>query len=344
MKPTSRRTFLKLANAGLASALVPLAQSAGCARPVGVNVGTTQLPLPESPLTPTEAWYDVSLTGTYRADLARYRFRVAGLVERPLSLSVDDIRQRYPAVIQPITLACVGNSAGGSLLSSALFRGAPLSSVLEDAGAQSGATGALATGLEGYAAYQSLEVLSRPETILAYDMGISEADLAPLTVERGFPLRVLTPGLYGYVQPRWLDAINLYDHAGYHEVLRRSVDFFDGRMQLASGFSRPVDGDRLPPGDQEIFGYAFGDGRPISEVAIQVDGGGDWLPAEILYNRPDDGLPSFLWSLWRFRWNATPGEHALSCRATYLDGEQQRAQKGFPYSGGSLVTIKVRVS
>ncbi len=335
-----RRTFMKLLAAGLSSALGALG---ACARKIGQVAPTTQYPTPEMPLTPPEAWYSVSLTGAYEGDVSRYRLLVGGAVRRAQALNLATLRREFPAYVQPITLACVGNQAGGGLVSSALFRGARLADVLEHAGVSGDVLGAAVTGLEGYLAYRALEDLRRPEVLLAYDMGTDEGNLAPLSVERGFPLRLLTPGFYGYVQPKWLDAITVRDRSAHFEVLRRSVDHFDGRMQLASGFSRPLAGDRLVAGEHDALGFAFGDGRPIGRVELRVDDGA-YQPAAIVWNDLTDGLPPHVWSLWRARFRARPGRHRLTCRATYADGETQITGRAFPYSGGSLASIDVDVT
>ena len=334
----SRRTFARLAAAGLSSALLPLS---GCAQKLGQQRGSTHRPTPDEPLTPTEAWYFQSVQGAYEADLERYRLKVVGLVDRELSLSVDRLRGEFAPLEEPITLACVGNIPGGRLLSSSIFRGTSMVDLMDAARVGSEATGAVITGLDGFVAFQSLADLRRPESMVAYEMGIDPSALAPLPIDHGFPLRLLTPGLYGYMQPKWIDSITFVDQGGHHEVLRRSLDYLEGKMQLASGFSRPRGGAR-PPGRVEVLGYAFGDGRPIVDVELSIDGGG-WQETEIVYNAGGDALPTFLWCLWRFEWDATPGVHTLSVRARYQDGETQEEARDFPYSGGSIASLRVTI-
>jgi hypothetical protein len=152
---------------------------------------------------------------------------------------------------------------------------------------------------------------------------------------------MLTPGFYGYLNAKWIDAIQFIDHGGYQSVLSHSIPFFEGKMQLASGFSRPRSGVH-PAGPMEVLGYAFGDGRPIARVDVRVDDGG-WQPAEIVYNEISDELPSYLWALWRFEWNAPPGRHRLACRATHVDGAAQFDGQRFPYSGGSIASIVLTI-
>lgn len=330
---------MRLAAAGLSSALWPLA---GCAKQLGQNRGTTHRPTPEMPLTPRGEWYFQSLVGAYEADLERYRLKIDGLVDRELSLSVPVLRETFPLASELITLSCVGNVPNGSLMSSGLLRGARVRDVMEHAGVSPDASGALITGLDGFVAYQTIDDLRRSESIFAVDLGVDEDDLAPLPIDHGFPCRIMTPGLYGYMQPKWIDTVHFVDHGGYQSVISKSIPYFEGKIQLASGFSQPRRGGRLEPGPTEILGFAFGDGRPIDRVQVSIDDGG-WRDAEIVWNEIGDGLPSYLWVLWRYLWDAVPGEHAVKCRAFHSDGTTQFEGQRFPYSGGSIARIRLEV-
>jgi DMSO/TMAO reductase YedYZ molybdopterin-dependent catalytic subunit len=282
----------------------------------------------------------MAIQGTYEADLENYRLKVGGVCEKALSLRLDDLRTKFPPAMELITLSCVGNRPGGGLLSSSLFRGVRLRDLIEEAGVPEEASGAFITGLDGFVALQSIKDLSRPESMVAYDMGLSEETLVHLPIEHGFPARILTPGLYGYMQPKWIDSITFVDQGGYHEVLQKSVNYANGKMQLSSGISRPRTG-HVPPGDQEVIGYAFGDGRPIGAVHVRVDDG-PWEPATIVWNSADNGeLPPYLWCLWRYMWKATLGAHRLTSRATYEGGEMQKDGREFPYSGGSFAEFEI---
>lgn len=334
----SRRTLLRLAAAGLGSSFAPLL---GCVRELGQGRPTSHWPTPDAPLTPVEDWYFFAIQGAYEADLASYRVAVDGLVDRALTLTVGELRSELPVVEELITLACVGNSPGGGLISAGRFRGARVRDVLTLAGASSRANFAVVTGLDGYVGVLALDDLRERGAILAYDMGTTPDDLAPLPIDHGFPLRVLTPGLYGYPQPKWIDSITLVESAHY-EVVHGSIGYAHARMMLASGFSRPRDGATIRAGRRDILGFAFGDGRAIGRVEVRIDGG-DWRDAEIAYNGVDDDLPGHLWVLWRMPWEPEPGRHELRCRATYVDGEGQIDGQAFPYSGGSIERITVEV-
>jgi DMSO/TMAO reductase YedYZ molybdopterin-dependent catalytic subunit len=303
---------------------------------------SSSAPMPGRPYTRVEDWYYVSIVDPYRADLERYRLKIGGIVDQGLSLSVPALRTRFEQVIQPITLACVGNPPEGRLVSSGFFRGVRVRDVLDMASMSSRAEAAIITGLDGYVALQSVEELVRSESIFAFDMGTSPSDLEPLPIEHGFPLRIMTPGLYGYMQPKWIDTVTIADQRGYQQVLRGAIEYARGHIQLASGFSKPVEGQTIREGLTQVYGYSYGDGRPIAKVELRVDGG-PWQPAEIAFNTPFDDLPPFVWVLWVFQWNAVRGDRSLEARATYTDGETQFEGRRFPYSGGSIARIPITV-
>ncbi len=340
----NRRTFLRLAAAGLSSAFIPLGQigQIGCSQQLAQQGPARTLPTPNVPYTRVEDWYYVSIVDPYKADLAKYRLKIAGIVDHGLSLSVDALRSQFENVIEPITLACVGNPPQGRLISSGFFRGVRVRDVLAAAGTSDRAEAAIITALDGYVSLQSMTDLLRPESIFAFDMGPSPNELQPLPVQHGFPVRIMTPGLYGYIQPKWIDTVTIADQRGYQSVLRGSVEYARGHIQLASGFSRPVEGQTILAGRTQVLGYAFGDGRPIAKVEVRIDRG-PWQEATIAFNKPFDDLPPFLWVLWVFEWDAPLGDHDLESRATYTDGTTQFEGHRFPYSGGAIASIPLSV-
>lgn len=335
-----RRKFMRLAAAGLSSALVPLSEL-GCAKQVGHQVGTRHFPTPDEPLTPVQAWYKMSILGAYEADRETYRLKIGGVADKSLSLSLDDMESDFELGVEMVTLSCVGNSPNGTLMSGGYFRGIRMRDLMARAEVSSGATGAFITGLDGFVAYQSMEDLARDESMVALHLGGRKDDFEHLPIENGFPCRILTPGLYGYMQPKWIDSIEFIDQGGYQRVLTKSIPYFEGKIQLASGFSYPRSG-RLSVGHNELLGFAFGDGRTITRVDVNIDGQG-WKEAEIVYNVEDDDKPGYLWVLWRLPWWASKGLHELKCRAHYADGTTQYEGQRFPYSGGSITTIEVLV-
>jgi DMSO/TMAO reductase YedYZ molybdopterin-dependent catalytic subunit len=331
----NRRKFMRLAAAGLSSALAPLS----CAKQVGQQIGTSHYPTPKRPLTPVAAWYKMSILGAYEADRAKYRLKVGGVADVDLSLSLDQLESEFDLGVEMVTLSCVGNTPGGNLMSGGYFRGVRLQDLMDRAKVSDKATGAFITGLDGFISYQSMDDLSRRESLIALHLGEEPDELQSLPIENGWPCRILTPGLYGYMQPKWIDSIEFIDQGGYQRVLTKSIPYFEGKIQLASGFSRPRS-SQVDAGPYEVLGFAFGDGRTITKVEVSIDGEA-WRPAEIVFNSEHDDKPGYLWVLWRFEWVAATGLHKLRCRATYADGATQYEGQRFPYSGGSITEIQV---
>lgn len=330
---------MRLAAAGLSSALAPLA---GCAREVGQKRGSTHYPTLNQPLTKVEDWYYMSIIGAYEADEAAYHLQIGGAASNALSLTVDDLRNHFDPTEEMITLACVGNPPGGQLRSSSYFRGVRMRDLIERAAVSTDVSGAYITGLDGFISYQDIDDLKSDSSMVAYEMGTSPDTMKRLPIDHGFPCRVFTPGKYGYMQPKWIDSINFVDQGGYGKVVSKSLPYFDGHMQLASGFSNPRSGTH-PPQPLELLGFAFGDGRAIGKVELSIDGGA-WQRAEIVYNDVEDDLPTHLWVLWRFVWDPPVGQHKIEVRATYVDGETQMRGMKFPYSGGSITSIELFIA
>ena len=87
---------------------------------------------------------------------------------------------------------------------------------------------------------RSLEELERDDAMLAFAMGTSEDTLEPLPIKNGFPLRILTPGHYGYMQPKWIEQITLTDDGNFHDVLRRSMDLREWRRRGSEWIISPT--------------------------------------------------------------------------------------------------------
>ena len=135
---------------------------------------------------------------------------------------------------------------------------------------------AQASAADGYTESLPLEVALDPETWLAYEMGG-----APLTVEHGFPLRVLIAGRYGMKQPKSLTGIGLAaeDEPGFWQ--RRGWDR-DAFVRTMSRIDLPRDGDSVPGGRPlDVYGIASSGDRGIARVEVSSDGGSSWVDADI---------------------------------------------------------------
>ena len=109
---------------------------------------------------------------------------------------------------------CISNYLGGGLMSNAIWTGLPLRDAVLAAGPRSGATRVVLRGADGYTDTYSLEKALEPTTFVAYGM-----NGAPLPVRHGYPVRILTPGLFGEKSIKWVTRIELVDHdvKGFYE-------------------------------------------------------------------------------------------------------------------------------
>jgi sulfane dehydrogenase subunit SoxC len=282
-------------------------------------------------------------------DVGTWRLEVDGLVERPLSLSLDDLRAR-PSVELAVTMECAGN--GRALVEphvvsqpwlleavgTASWRGVSVASVLEEAGVGDGAVEALFTGLdrgveggEEQSYERSLPVaeLLGGEALLAY-----EVNGVPLPPQHGYPLRLVVPGWYGMTSVKWLARITLLDEpfAGYqmsHSYRLRQEEDEPGEpvtriaprsLMVPPGIPDFLTRDRVvEAGPCEILGRAWSGEAELAGVDVSTDGGATWAPAEL----GNAGLGRWAWRSWRFSWDAEPGEHELCCRARDAAGNEQ---------------------
>ncbi|MBU6328851.1 MAG: molybdopterin-dependent oxidoreductase [Acidobacteria bacterium] len=271
-----------------------------------------------SPLiTPTSQFYRIDTAFTFPSvDLDRWRLRIDGLVDRPLEYSYAELLA-LPQVEVPITIACVSNEVGGSLVGTAFWQGVPLGALLETAGVQPEGTQILGRSLDGFTAgFPTAAALDGRTALVAVGMNGE-----PLPIRHGFPARLIVEGLYGYVSAtKWLRSIELCDWErvnGYWVPLGWSKE---GPIKLQSRIDVPRAGDTVRAGMTPIAGVAWAPGVGVAAVEVQVDGG-DWIPAEL---GPE--FTDATWRQWMLPWEATAGRHTLRVRAISRDGEVQTAE------------------
>jgi DMSO/TMAO reductase YedYZ molybdopterin-dependent catalytic subunit len=299
-------------------------------------------------------------------DAESWRLEVGGLVERPLSLSLPELRER-DSVEVAVTMECAGN--GRALVEphvvsqpwlleavgTARWRGVPVSAVLADAGVRDEAMEAVFTGLDrgvegeeeqDYERSLPVEALLGGDALLAY-----EVNGVALPPQHGFPLRLVVPGWYGMTSVKWLSRITLVDAPfdGYqmrhsyrvrHEEDERGeqiTTIAPRSLMVPPGIPEFLTRSRVVgSGPCEIFGRAWSGGAEIVAVDVSVDGGATWKPAEL----GPATLGGRAWRAWRFTWDASPGEHELCCRARDADGNEQPFDP--PWNVGGYVNNAVQ--
>jgi len=337
-----RRRFISIAGGAGLGILIPYAiyrsLSYGFGSGGGVNVKSYEQFGPQAALraiTPVDQFYVTSSHLEPFVDTAKWSFRIDGLVEEPLQLSYDDVRQ-LPAYETTLTLECISNEIAGPLIGNAQWRGTLLGPLLERAKPKPNAKYAIAYAAEGYTTGHVLGRLQRQGTFLAYDM-----NGAPLSRVHGFPLRLMIPGTYGQKMPKWLTRIEFVDkeHLGYWEWMGWSNT---GERQLQSVMDDPKTGAQITGANFVISGWAISNEVGVAKVEISTDGGHNWSPCQIFSNP----IPSQMWAFWRYVWvNPPSGEQSIQVRATDANGRLQTADHSGEWPDGATgyhtVTVQV---
>jgi hypothetical protein len=235
-----------------------------------------------------------------------------------------------------VTLTCVSNPVGGRYIGNARWIGAPLADLLREAGVDPGADQIVSRSVDGFTVgTPTAVVMDGRDAMLAVAMNGQ-----PLPLEHGFPVRMIVPGLYGYVSAtKWLVDIELTTFASYDAYWVRRGWAQQAPIKTESRIDLPKPGATVPAGPVTVAGIAWAQHRGISRVGVSVDGA--WLPARLAAQDTID-----TWRQWVYDWDAIPGEHTLAVRATDQTGATQTATLADPVPNGATGdhTISVTVS
>jgi DMSO/TMAO reductase YedYZ molybdopterin-dependent catalytic subunit len=258
---------------------------------------------------------------------ADWRLRLHGMVDREITLTFDDLMRR-PLVERTVTMTCVSNPVGGDLISTANFVGVDLRGLLLEAGVQQGADQVFCTSTDGFTAGTPTDVVLEQGRGAMLAVGMNGEALPP---EHGFPVRMVVPGLYGYVSgTKWIadmevttfgrDRQSYWLQRGWAE---RAPIKTEARIDLPKGFSS------VPAGPVDVAGIAWSQPRGIGKVEVRMDGG-PWRPAELATEVGGD-----TWRMWRTRFDLAAGSHTVAVRATDADGNTQTEQRADPVPDGA---------
>jgi len=280
-----------------------------------------------SPLrTPTEKFYRVDTKLTVPiVDVDTWKLTVDGDVRSPFSLSFDELAA-MPLIERDITLTCVSNEVGGTYVGSARWLGVPLGALLDRAEVGTKADQLLSVDVEGFKISTPLDVVrDGRDAMVAIAMNGE-----PLNRDHGFPARLVTPGVYGFVgATKWLERLTLTTYAAEEAYWTERDWATEAPIKISSRIDTPKPLSRVKSGQSVIGGVAWAQQRGIERVEVRIDGGA-WQEAEL---GPDVGLD--YWRQWFLPWDAAPGRRMLAVRATTKDGEVQTAVRAAPFPAGS---------
>ncbi|SDD82876.1 molybdopterin-dependent oxidoreductase [Glycomyces harbinensis] len=267
-----------------------------------------------------------------RIDVDSWRLRVHGMVDRERTYTFDDLLGRE-LIERDITLACVSNPVGGDLVGNARWLGVSLAELLAEAGPDPAADQLVSRSDDGWTAGSPSElVFDGRDAIIAVGMNGE-----PLPVDHGWPARLVIPGLYGYVSAtKWLTELELTTFDAYDAYWITRGWSEPRPIKTASRIDTPR--SRASGGTVAVAGVAWAQHRGISAVELRVDDG-DWRPCEL-----SDVATGDTWRQWRLEWDAEPGEHTLTVRATDGEGEVQTSEEQGVIPDGATGLHSVTVS
>ncbi len=320
----------------------------------------------DSWITPNDKFFSIAHYNRPTIDAKKWQLSVAGLVKKPLTLTLDQIKAR-PRQEVTFTIECSGNTGlpffwGG--IGNAKWAGTPLAPILKEAGVLDKGIEVVFWGsdageetvrdvkmMQNFARSMSLADAMNPNNLLAYEM-----NGAPLPPDNGFPLRLIAPGWYGIANVKWLTGIEVRDTRLMNRFMARDyvtirkedrkgrepvwAETSVGRALLKSAPARVVRQD----GKVRIEGAAWG--APLKQVEVKIDNG-PWQHATLDTSQKGD----FTWTFWTLDWpNPKAGEHAVTTRATDKQGNVQPAaddpliaNKQTYWESNGQITRKVKI-
>ena len=244
-----------------------------------------------------------------------WKLTIDGLVDNPLELTFDDLLAR-PQIERYITLSCVSNPVGGSLVGNALWQGVRLADILDEAGLQDGAEQVVSRSVDGWTCGSPIEaIMDGRDAMLAIAMNGE-----PLPARHGYPVRIVVPGLFGYVSAtKWLSEIKLTRWEDFDAYWVPRGWSKRGPVKTMARIDTPRSGGKRD-GVVAIGGVAWAVNRGVEAVQVRIDDG-DWVDAQL------GGVPSAdTWVQWVYEWDATGeerGGHAIEVRAIDGNGDPQ---------------------
>jgi len=320
--------FVVVGAASLAAARYLTDRASAVASRVRIRLPLAAAPLPALPAavqapvvgmtpftTPNADFYRIDTAVIVpQLDAQTWSLTIDGMVDSPLTITYDELLQ-MPMVERDITIMCVSNPVGGDYIGTARWLGTPLMPLLNRVGINAQVNQLLSTSSDGWTCSTPLDGLDDREPLLAIAMNGD-----PLPIEHGFPVRMIIPGLYGFISAtKWVTRIEATTYAAspaYWTVRGWATD-----APVLTSSRIDVPGGAISAGPVQLAGVAWAmDGGGISRVEVQIDEG-PWQEAQLAL----EPTPR-TWRQWWIDWQATPGDHLVTVRATNGLGEVQTSQ------------------
>ncbi|MGY1682730.1 molybdopterin-dependent oxidoreductase [Geodermatophilus sp. SYSU D01176] len=286
--------------------------------------------------TPNREFYRVDTALTVpQISPADYELSLTGMFDSPRTYTLDELLGRDDVTERDITLTCVSNEVGGRLAGTARWLGIPLGAFLRENGIQAGSDQLVCRSSDGMTiGAPTRSALEVEDAMIAFGMNGE-----PLPVEHGFPVRMVIPGLYGYVSAcKWMVGIEASTYDAFDAYWTERDWAARAPIKIASRIDTPAPLRRFPAGRRPIAGVAWAQTRGISAVEVRVDEG-EWLSAQL-----SPQVDADLWRQWVLPHDFAPGSYQLTVRATSADGEVQTEQRAAPFPDGSSGLHSIRVN
>ncbi|MGZ4478334.1 MAG: molybdopterin-dependent oxidoreductase, partial [Nocardioidaceae bacterium] len=266
-----------------------------------------------------------------------WSLRIHGLVDREIELTYTDLLKRR-LVEERVTLTCVSNPVGGGYLGNAAWLGVPMHELLAEAGPRPGADAVRSTSVDGFTVGTPLPVLMDRGRGALLAIGMNGQ---PLPLEHGFPARMVTPGLYGYVSAtKWVVDLEVTRFSDFTAYWTSRGYAAQAPIKTSSRIDVPTSFAQVPAGRTPVAGVAWSQDRGIAKVEVRVDGG-PWQRARLA---AEDTVNA--WRQWVWDWDARPGSHTIEVRATDKSGYTQTSRTApiAPDGSTGLDSVNVTVS
>ena len=267
---------------------------------------------------PTSSFYRIDTALVVPAvDPDTWRLRIHGLVDREIEIGFDDLVKRR-LTEDWVTICCVSNPVGGDLIGNAWWSGVRVADLLEEAGVQAGADAVKQTSQDGWTCGTPIEALTDDRNaMLAVAMNGE-----PLPVDHGFPVRMIVPGLYGYVSAtKWVVDLEVTRFADFSAYWTDRGWSSKGPVKTQSRVEVPRDGSDVAAGEVRVGGHAWAQHTGIEKVEYRLDGDA-WREAELGRVPGND-----TWVQWTGSVDVPAGSHTLAVRATDRSGYTQTAAR-----------------